>query len=147
MTRHVLGTLVLAAALGAACDEKLSNVAGPTPNLEPTLSSIQREIFSAGDASGRQACAACHTDQGRAPSGSLVLLDGRSFQSLVGAASRFKGDATLVVPGDPDHSYLIHKLEGTADIAGARMPRGGPYLSDGQILIIRRWIALGARND
>jgi len=30
---------------------------------------------------------------------------------------------------------------------GDRMPRLGPYLSDGQIRIIRRWIELGAKND
>ena len=44
--------VVLAAALAvgmAGCDEKLSDVAGPTPDLEPTLSSIQREIFNTTD--------------------------------------------------------------------------------------------------
>jgi len=53
-----------------------------------------------------------------------------------------------VVPGDPDNSYLLRKLEGAADIAGVRMPRGtGPSLMAGQISIIRRWIELGAKND
>ncbi len=28
----------------SACDEQLSDVAGPTPNLTPTFSSIQRDI-------------------------------------------------------------------------------------------------------
>jgi len=28
------------------------------------------------------------------------------------------------------------------------MTRGGPpYLTDGQLLVLRRWIALGAKND
>jgi len=50
-----------------------------------------------------------------------------------------------VIPGDAENSYLIHKLEGTADIVGRRMPNNGPpYLTDGQILIIKRWIAVGA---
>lgn len=146
---HLPAVLLLAAALAStACDEKLSDVAGPTPGLVPTLSSIQREIFNTTDSSGRVACINCHTDVGRTPAGGLVLLDGRSYQTLVGQPSRFKTGAVLVVPGDPDQSYLIHKLDGAADIAGSRMPRGtGPFLTSGQTQIIRRWIELGAKND
>ena len=141
--------LVIALSLaGAACDEKLSDVAGPTPNLTPTFSSIQQEIFNTTDASGRLACINCHTDNGRTPAGGLVLLEGRSYQALVGQPSRSKASAIFVVPGDPDASYLVHKLEGAADIAGSRMPRGtGPFLTSGQMQIIRRWIELGAKND
>ena len=51
-------------------------------------------------------------------------------------------------PGDPENSYLIHKLEGRPGIVGERMPRGrARILTDGQMLVIRRWIELGARND
>lgn len=35
----------LAGAAVTACDESLSKLAGPTPNLEPTFSSIQRDIM------------------------------------------------------------------------------------------------------
>ena len=53
-----------------------------------------------------------------------------------------------VAPGDPANSYFIHKLEGGPNIVGERMPRGtGPYLTAGQMLVIRRWIELGAAND
>lgn len=143
--------VVLAAALAmgtAGCDEQLSDVAGPTPDLQPTLSSIQREIFNTTDSSGRLACIQCHSDNGRVTAGNLVLLEGRSYNQLVQRASSFKPGAVLVVPDDPDGSYLIHKLEGRSDIIGQRMPRTtGPFLTDGQISIIRRWIELGARND
>ena len=141
--------LVIAASLaGAACDEKLSDVAGPTPNLTPTFASIQQEIFNTTDSSGRLACIGCHTDNGRTPAGGLNLLEGRSYQALVSQPSRFKAGAIFVVPGNPDASYLIHKLDGAADIAGSRMPRGtGPFLTSGQMQIIRRWIELGAKND
>jgi hypothetical protein len=143
--------LIVAAALalgGAACDESLSDVAGPTPNLEPTLSSIQTEIFNTTDSSGRQSCIQCHSDDGRVPAGNLVLLEGRSYAMLVGVASSQKAGATRVVAGDPENSYLIHKLEGRADIIGQRMPRtGGPFLAEGQIRIIKRWIEDGAKND
>lgn len=149
MNRFALVALVVSLAVAsAACDEQLSDVAGPTPNLQPTLSSIQREIFSAQDSTGRLACTQCHTNAGRLPTGLLNLLDGQSYGSLVGRPSTGKAGATLVAPGDPDNSYLIRKLEGAQDIVGVRMPRGaGPFLTTGQISIIRRWIALGAKND
>jgi hypothetical protein len=135
-------------ATSAGCDEDLSNITGPTPDLEPTLSSIQREIFNVTDSSGRLACIGCHTDQGRNPSGGLVLLEGRSYQGLVGVASTGKAGATRVIVGDAGNSYLIKKLEGAADIAGVRMPRGnGPFLTEGQMLVIRRWIQAGAANN
>lgn len=141
-------SLALLAMFSVACDERLSDVAGPTPNLQPTFATIQREIFNAPDSSGRLGCTQCHSDSGRAAAGGLVLLEGRSYQALVGQASRQKAGATLVVPGDPENSYLVRKLEGAPDIAGVRMPRSnGPFLTAGQISIIRRWIELGAKND
>lgn len=144
--RIVVATALAVAA--ASCDESLSDVAGPTPNLEPTFSSIQREIFNTTDASGRIACTQCHNDNGRTPAANLNLLEGRSHSQLVGRGSTTKPGATLVIAGDPENSYLIHKLEGRADIVGQRMPRtNGPFLTEGQVSIIRRWIANGAPND
>ena len=144
-----LKRVLLATALtlgGVACDENLSDIAGPTEDLQPTFSSIQREIFNTTDSSGRQACITCHA--AGAPGGFMPLTEGVSYNNLVGRASSGKPGAERVIPGDPDNSYLIQKLEGAADIVGQRMPRtGGPYLTDGQIRIIRRWIELGANND
>ncbi len=51
----------------------------------------------------------------------------------------------VAAAGRPDESYLIHKLEGGPNILGVRMPFSGPpFLTSGQIAIIRRWIELGA---
>jgi len=139
---------VLLLSLAGGCDEKLSDVAGPSPGLEPTFSSIQQLIFQAIDESGRSACTQCHTSAGRLPAAGLSLLPDDAYRSLVGVASRQKPGAVLVIPGDPDNSYLVHKLEGRGDIVGARMPRTtGPFLTDGQMLIIRRWIEQGAANN
>ena len=148
--RHLrlLACVLPVTALLSGCDEKLSDLTGPTPNLTTTLSSIQAQIFTNSDSTGRRACASCHTDVGRTPSAGLNLKDGASFASLVGRPSARKPGATFVVPGDPDGSYLIQKLEAGRDIVGSRMPLGGPpYLTDGQLLVLRRWIALGAKND
>lgn len=138
---------MILALTGMGCDEKLASITGPTPNLEPTLSSISRNIFNATDSSGRLACTGCHSDQGRNPSGQLVLLEGRAFQFLVGTPSSGKPGEVRVIPGDPDNSYIIKKLEGAPGIVGTRMPRGNVVLEPGQILVIRRWIQLGAQNN
>jgi hypothetical protein len=147
MTRRLLlACFLFVAAVG--CDEKLSTVTGPTPQLEPTFTSIQRDIFGARDLAGRQACTDCHSDVGRNPSGGLVLLGGRAHAALINQVSTGKPGAVRVIPGDPDNSYIIKKLEGAPDIVGVRMPRGnGPFLTPGQILVIRRWIQLGAPNN
>ncbi len=149
MTRLLAAILLsFVSAFAVGCDEKLSSVTGPTPDLQPTFTAIQRDIFGARDLAGRQACTDCHSDQGRNPSGGLVLLGGRAYASLVGVASSGKPDAVRVIAGNPDSSYLIKKLEGASDIVGVRMPRGnGPFLTAGQILVIRRWIELGAPNN
>jgi hypothetical protein len=150
MRQRLLGMAVagLFAIAASGCDEALSDVAGPTQDLEPTFSSIQRYVFDAADSAGRPACTQCHTSAGRPfPAGGLNLTAGASYAALVNVNSLLKPSAKRVVPFEPDNSYLIHKLEGRPDIFGVRMPMGGPFLADGQIRIIRRWIELGAAND
>jgi hypothetical protein len=50
----LIGTTVVASLFGAACDEKLSDLTGPTPSLEPTFASISRDIFQTSDSSNRR---------------------------------------------------------------------------------------------
>ena len=134
--------------LTGACDEKLSDLTGPTPNLQPTFTSIQREIFNTQDSSGRLACVQCHTNVGRTPAAGLNLVEGAAYAALVGRPSGQKPGAVLVIPGDPDRSYIVNKLEGAPDIVQLRMPRNnGPFLTEGQMAVIRRWIAQGADNN
>jgi hypothetical protein len=139
--------LTAGAVVWTSCDEKLSTVAGPTPNLTPDFATIQSEIFEKGDSAGRPACINCHTAVGRNPAGQLNLTHDLAYDQLVNAQVRGAGkaDAIRVIPGDPNNSYVIQKLEGTPGIVGQRMPfNGGPFLTDGQISIFRRWIANGA---
>lgn len=132
----------------AGCDEKLRDVAGPTPDLQPTFSAIQRDIFSSVDAAGRVACTNCHNAVNARFAANLNLADGSAYAQLVNVASTNKAGAVRVVPGDPDASYLIQKIEGAPGIVGQRMPRNnGPFLTPGQVLIIRRWIQQGAQNN
>jgi hypothetical protein len=148
-SRRLFTAILLTAgtAVWASCDENLSTVAGPTPKLTPDFATIQSEIFEKGDSSGRPACTNCHTAVGRTPAGQLNLTHDVAYDQLVNAQVRNAGKAGAirVIPSDPNNSYLVQKLEGTPGIAGQRMPfNGGPYLTDGQMLFIRRWIANGA---
>jgi hypothetical protein len=140
--------LLLLAGAGMACDEKLSDVTGPTPNLTTTFTSIQREIFNTTDSSGRSACVQCHVPGGAAAGTGLILTEDVAYGNLVNRPSRLRPGETLVIPGDPDRSYVVRKLEGAPDITGLRMPRtSGPFLTSGQMAVIRRWIELGAANN
>ena len=149
MRRYIQALLiVVAATFAVACDENLSSIAGPdTPDLEPTFASVQRDIFKTAEAGGRRACVSCHTANGRTPAGQLNLDVADPHAVLVNGASRLNPGQTLVVPGNPDASYLVRKLEGGPAINGVRMPLGGPYLTAGQISIVRRWIELGAPKN
>ena len=140
--------LVCVSAAWSACDEKLSSVAGPTPNLEPTFSSIQHDIFESTDSSGRTPCMNCHTNVGRNPSGGLNLAHDVAYSQLVNVPSARQPGAIRVVPGNTTGTYLLQKLLGSPGITGARMPQNGPpYLTEGQINIIRRWVEIGAPNN
>jgi hypothetical protein len=140
--------LLLVASATWSCDEKLSTLAGPTPNLEPTFATIQSEIFEKTDSAGRPACTNCHHAAGRVPAGGLNLTHDVAYAALVNTRSTGKPSAIRVIPSDPNNSYLVQKLEGTPGIVGQRMPfNGGPFLTEGQMTILRRWITDGALNN
>ncbi len=105
--------------------------------LAATLESIQVNVFDA-------SCTVCHSGAA-APLG-LRLDAGNSFVELVGAPSQQVGSLLRVQPGDPDRSYLVRKLEGTAS-EGDQMPLGGPPIPQPTIDFVRQWISDGALPD
>jgi hypothetical protein len=86
-------------------------------------------------------CTRCHTGAG-APRGLRLDAD-VSYGLLVGIPSGEAAGTLRVARGNPNASYIIQKLEGTAAV-GARMPLGGPYLSQATIDVIKQWITNGA---
>jgi uncharacterized protein (TIGR03118 family) len=108
-----------------------------------TLTQLQQAVFT-------PSCSACHDGSqpanGALP-GAMNLRSGASFGSLVNVASREQPALMRVKPGEPENSYLIHKLEGTQGISGARMPFGGPFLDAATIDQVKSWIASGAPNN
>jgi hypothetical protein len=84
-------------------------------------------------------CEGCHFGGGTFVSN----LDLTSYRTLMRGDS-FHGP--VVRPRDSEGSLIIMKLRGTTDI-GVRMPQGGPYLSDDEILPLADWIDQGARDN
>ncbi len=105
--------------------------------LQPTFQSIQDNVFT-------PVCTGCHAGAA-APLG-LRLDEGASYALLVNASSVEVPALRRVQPGNPDASYLIQKIEGTA-ARGGRMPLNAPPLPPETIAVIRQWITDGAANS
>jgi uncharacterized protein (TIGR03118 family) len=107
-----------------------------------TLTQIQQAVFT-------PRCATCHdgSQMNATLPGAMDLRSGHSFASLVNVASLEQPGLMRVKPGEPENSYVVHKLEGSAGISGARMPFGGPYLDQVTIDQVKSWIASGAQNN
>jgi hypothetical protein len=108
---------------------------GASGPLAPNFDSIQANIFE-------PLCEHCHAGA-NAPAG-LRLDAANSYAMLVGVASTERPAIRRVAAADPNNSYLIQKLEGTAAI-GERMPAGLPALPQADINIVRQWITDGAQ--
>jgi hypothetical protein len=103
------------------------------------LSQLQTEVFT-------PRCSMCHTGGGGSLPAALNLTAGNAFANLVNVGSLQSPGTARVAPGNATNSYLIRKLEG-ADIAGSRMPLGGPFLDAATIARIKSWINSGAPNN
>lgn len=92
-------------------------------------------------------CATCHLTGQEA--GGMSLIPDKAVATLVNVKALGAPKMTRVVPGDPDNSYIIMKLEGThieKGGVGAQMPFGAAPLSPEKIAKIRKWIAEGAKE-
>ena len=113
---------------------------GPDGNLQPTLSSIQANVFS-------PSCgiSPCHVAGGIAP----FRLDkaNQSFVKLVGVQSLHNPNKSRVAAGDPGNSYILDIIQGNG-VNGAVMPPGGnDLLSANKVQQLNDWITAGAQNN
>lgn len=133
----VLPALLLITGCGAGSGEGLDDNGQPDPGPSPVtddFQEIQDTIFT-------PICTACHV--GAAAPRGLRLDAGNSYALLVNVASVEVPALMRVNPGNPDMSYLVQKIAGTAAVGG-RMPLGGPPLPQDRIDLVRQWIAAGA---
>ncbi|MBN1369054.1 MAG: hypothetical protein JW954_02310 [Dehalococcoidaceae bacterium] len=136
----VVFTIVIAAA--GACGSP-----DQTDTTTPTVTTSSQVRFSADiQPLFNSRCVACHQGVGDA---GLSLEPGKAHASLVNVAST-QSPLVRVTPGNPEQSYLLHKLNGTqlqVGGTGSRMPFGSSALSASQIDLVRNWISQGAQNN
>ncbi len=108
----------------------------PDCDLVPTLASLEDQYFG-------PSCtfSSCHDSDN--PAGALDLSPGNAYDAMVDVAAQGDAAAMLIVPGDPDNSYLVHRVEGTS---GVFMPPGVTEALDPEcrIATLRAWILAGA---
>ena len=93
----------------------------------------------------------CHNGD-NTKQGKIDLRAGHSFATLVNGDSALMSGAKLVVPGDPNSSYLevmLGTVPGTIDRTVGLMPQntGGSLLCCQKLDAIKGWIAAGAPNN
>jgi hypothetical protein len=81
-------------------------------------------------------CGGCHS--AATALGGLDLASAGLAARLTGAAAQCSGQV-LIVPGDPDTSYLMQKLSEATPACGNAMPLGG-RLPAADLACVARWI-------
>jgi hypothetical protein len=113
---------------------------GQASAVAPTLTQLQADIFT-------PICSVCHTGVGASLPGSQNLTAGHSYSSIVNVSSIEVPTMKRIVPGDPDSSYLVLKIQGSEGIVGVQMPASGGPHTQAQIDEVRAWVAAGALNN
>jgi cytochrome c5 len=109
---------------------------GPTP--ASVYTTTVQPIFNTN-------CTVCHN--GGSPPAGLNLSASASYANLVNIPSTELPGMNRVKPNDSAHSYLFHKIAGTAGMVGgnpSQMPLGSPPLSSTDQNAIKNWIDTGA---
>ncbi len=122
------------------------DLAPPSCQGTPTLTAIKSTILPQCDGDG------CHRTQPVVEG--LDLNDASAYASLVGVTSMEGGGLLRVKPGDPDNSFLWHKLDALLprnNSQGQPMPLGSEGfwfpLSATQRALVYCWIQAGAPNN
>jgi hypothetical protein len=92
-------------------------------------------------------CVTCHYEGAPDPPDLTQPFD--PIVGIVGVKSTFRADLELVKPGEPDESFLVHKLEAFAASSevGAPMPYRYRPLNTHEVELLRQWIVEGAPNN
>jgi hypothetical protein len=126
--------LCACAGSGEGLDENGRPLDDPAAPLTAEFASLQARVLT-------PRCTGCHAGAA-APLG-LRLTEDASYAALVNASSVEQPALKRVAPGNPDASYLVQKVNGSAAVGG-RMPLGGPPLRADEIAALRQWILDGA---
>jgi hypothetical protein len=118
-------------------------------SLDPTFSEINDKVLGP-----RCSAPTCHDSIDHKADLDLEtdpyadLVDVMAMGDLTANPPSSPVDRVRVIPGDPDNSFLIIKLEGDQESnEGVRMPNRGAHLRRYEIDAIREWILEGALNN
>ncbi|WP_394830633.1 hypothetical protein LVJ94_29415 [Pendulispora rubella] len=139
------GLAVASMALNLVACSSSSDRSEPGPSFKETVHPILAQSCS---------LTACHGSK-ESNLGIYIPSSPNDVHAALLTASPTARGAQFVVPGNPDASYLMMKIDGTqAQLAatcsgtcGAQMPLDLPALSDTERASIRAWILAGAKND
>jgi hypothetical protein len=131
-----------AAAIEALVDALVTDVVAALPSVATvSFAADVQPILTA-----NCALVGCHS--GAFPQAFLNLEAGQAYASLVNVASVECPAFMRVLPGDPDASYVVFKLQGFGPcFSGVQMPFGAPPLPPAQIQLVRDWVMQGAANN
>lgn len=128
----------------AGAPERAQHSAPRVPNAyDPASGSLEARARAYLDVN----CAHCHNPQGPAHTSGLDLSWSQADPALWGVNKRpvaaGRGSAGMdfaIAPGDPDHSFLLYRMESTDP--GVMMPELGRQLVDERaVALMREWIA------
>lgn len=142
----LVAMLVIAAPACASADSTATS-----EPMEPSFQNVVEQVLIP-----KCTFAQCHSDTTGAAS--LDLTADSACIALVDKPSCLFPDRMRVLPGNPDESFLFHKLAGEGlDEAPAgdcglgaghatnqRMPLGASEISEDELVLLRAWIAAGA---
>ena len=121
--------------LAVGCADK-----GGDSGAAPTFTQVYDQVL-------QPSCAfsTCHGSSNG--SGDFGFTDAAgAYAALLDVESLDSPGSVRVVPGDPDSSYLMAKLEAAAGIVGDPMPPPSGLEVD-RAALVRDWIAAGALQD
>jgi hypothetical protein len=124
-------SIMLGAGFFVGCSDKGSN---PVSSISPPPTQNVSFMNQVVPFFINYGCDGCHGDNGGLEVQSVTKL-------LTGG---IHGPA--IVAGNADSSLMVKKLSASPPF-GDRMPRGGPYLADSTIQILKQWINQGAKDN
>ena len=107
-----------------------------------TFARVQSEVFD-------EHCVECHepsyTPPNEVPLAKVPVLEaGESYDNIVNVASGWVDSGkTLIVPGDPEASFLVEKISGSPS-HGKQMPRDKDALDAELVDLVYNWVLEGA---
>lgn len=140
----VWGALIVLMAGCSGDPAEGSDVSGSTgdtgsPSDAPTFTRVKKRVLM-------PTCAltGCHAPGAQ---NGFVLAEGEEYEALVNVPSPSLPGEVLVIPGDPDGSYLIKKVTNAPGILDDPMPPPSGNIDPRFVQLLREWIAAGALDN